>query len=146
MAKQQSVNYNHAFMIFVFFIGIILFSISWNVDEKLQNTTCTSKPLKTCNKLVLCIGTILMAFSLSFFGCSAYCDKTFDSGPSLLIHVASLFVLGILLTVLGGIINANSIDDCSNSAPSSSIWLLGVLLTIMSVVYFYMKFKNVKRY
>jgi len=146
MAKQQdTINYNQLFMIFVFIIGIVLFSISWSVDEKLQTTSCTSKPLKTSNKLVLCIGTILIAFSLSFFGCSTYCEKTFDSGPSLLMHVAGIFVLGILLTVLGGIINANSIDNCSNSASSSTIWVLGVLLTIISVLYFYMKFKNVKR-
>jgi len=144
MAKENTINYNQLFMIFVFIIGIVLFSISWNVDEKLQNTTCTSKPLKTSNKLVLCIGTILISFSLSFFGCSTYCDKTFESQSSL-IHVASVFILGILLTVLGGIINTNSIDDCSNSASSSTIWILGVLLTIISVLYFYMKFKNVKR-
>ena len=93
MAKQESINYNHLFMIIIFFIGVVLFSISWNIDEKLQDTTCTNKPLKTSNKLVLCIGTILIVFSLSFFGCSVYCDKTFDSGPSLLIHVASIFIL-----------------------------------------------------
>ena len=63
MAKQESINYNHLFMIIIFFIGVVLFSISWNIDEKLQDTTCTNKPLKTSNKLVLCIGTILIVFS-----------------------------------------------------------------------------------
>ena len=133
-------------MIIIFFIGVVLFSISWNIDEKLQDTTCTNKPLKTSNKLVLCIGTILIVFSLSFFGCSVYCDKTFDSGPSLLIHVASVFILGILLTILGGIIKSNSIDNCSNSGASSTIWIFGVLLIIISIIYFYMKFKNTKWY
>ena len=80
MVKQdESINYNHLFMIIIFFIGIVLFSVAWNIDEKLQNTQCTSTSLKTSNKLVLCIGTILIVFSLSFFSCSVYCDKTFDT-------------------------------------------------------------------
>ena len=145
MAKQESINYNHLFMIIIFFIGVVLFSISWNIDEKLQATLCTSKSLKTSNKLVLCIGTILMVFSLSFLSCSVYCNKTFDTGPSLLIHVASVFILGILLTILGGIIKSNSIDNCSNSGSSSTILGLGILLIIVSFTYFYIKFKNTKK-
>lgn len=147
MVKQdESINYNHLFMIIIFFIGIVLFSVAWNIDEKLQNTQCTSTSLKTSNKLVLCIGTILIVFSLSFFSCSVYCDKTFDTGPSLLIHIASIFVLGILLVIMGSIISTNSINTCVNSGSPTTIWGLGIILVLISLTYFFMKFKNTKKH
>ena len=147
MVKQdESINYNHLFMIIIFFIGIVLFSVAWNIDEKLQNTQCTSTSLKTSNKLVLCIGTILILFSLSFFSCSVYCDKTFDTGPSLLIHIASIFVLGILLVIMGSIISTNSINTCVNSGSPTTIWGLGIILVLISLTYFFMKFKNTKKH
>ena len=103
-------------------------------------------PISTSNKLVLCIGTILIVFSLSFFSCSVYCDKTFDTGPSLLIHIASIFVLGILLVIMGSIISTNSINTCVNSGSPTTIWGLGIILVLISLTYFFMKFKNTKKH
>lgn len=141
-------NLNEYFMIFIFFIGIVLFAISWNIDQKLQSSLCTNTALKTSNKLVLCIGNMLIAFSLSYLGFYFYCNKEgkHQKGEKnenkSIIYAMGTFVFGILLIILGIIINVNSIQECNNYG-SSTIWGLGSLLVILSV-FFIMRSKKEK--
>jgi len=137
-------NYNHIFMIVLFFIGIILTSVSWTIDSKLQDTECKSTSLKTSNKLVLTIGITLIVSSISFFTCTSYTDASFSS-QSLTVYISSMLVLGIILIALGSIISAESVNECVNSGNASNIWGLGLFIILLCGGYFYLKFKNIKK-
>ena len=73
-----NINYNYVFMISILIIGIILFSVSWDIDNILQKSNCKSSSLKTSNKIVLCISVALIVSSLSFFKCSSQKNTPFN--------------------------------------------------------------------
>ena len=137
-------NYNHIFMIVLFFIGIILTTVSWSIDSKIQDKPCKSESLKTANKLVLTIGITLIVSSISFFTCTSYTDIKFEE-RSLSIYVISMTILGIVLIALGSIISSESVNECSNSGNPSNIWGSGLFIVFLSLGYFYLKFKNIKK-
>lgn len=145
MAKDSFYNnYNHIFMIVLFFIGIILTTVSWSIDSKLQETECKSQSLKTSNKLVLTIGVALIVSSISFFTCTSYTDAKFEE-YSLTAYVISMLVLGVILISLGSIIGSESTGACANTGNPSNIWGIGLFIVLLSLGYFYLKFKNVKK-
>ena len=137
-------NYNHIFMIVLFFIGIILTTVSWSIDNKLQDKDCKSASLKSSNKLVLTIGITLIVSSISFFTCTSYTDAKFKDS-SLTAYVIIMTVLGIVLIALGSIISSESVDNCANTGNASNIWGIGLFIVLLSLGYFYLKFKNIKK-
>jgi hypothetical protein len=137
-------NYNHIFMIVLFFIGIILTTVSWDIDSKLQETECKSQSLKTSNKLVLTIGITLIVSSISFFTCTSYTDAKFEE-RSLSVYIISMTILGIVLIALGSIISSESNESCANKGNPSNIWGIGLFIVLLSLGYFYLKFKNIKK-
>lgn len=137
--------YNQIFMLLIFVIGLILTSISWDIDSKLQDTDCKSVNLKTSNKLVLIIGVIFITSSLSFYGCYSRCENIM-LGFNMLSYVMLLSLLGIVLIVLGSIISASSINSCQNNSYTESIWGLGLGIVLSCILYIYFQYKNnVKR-
>ena len=141
---MSDITYNHVFMGVIFTIGAVLTTVSWDIESKLEDTTCTSSSLKTANKLALVIGIIFITSSLSFFGCSFNCQSVM-SGYSLGVYIMTLFLLGILLIVLGSIISSASIDNCMNTGSPASIWGLGLLIVLTCLTFFYLKYKNTIR-
>ena len=141
---MQELNYNHFFMFFILFIGIILTYISWDIDNKLQqNSECASANLKNSNKLVLVIGVTFVVSALSFFTCSTNCSNVITAF-NFIYYIIALFVLAILLIVLGSIISAESTKSgCSGANSASSIWILGLIIMIICLTYFYYKYKNI---
>ena len=89
---MSDITYNHVFMGVIFTIGAVLTTVSWDIESKLEDTTCTSSSLKTANKLALVIGIIFITSSLSFFGCSFNCQSVM-SGYSLGVYIMTLFLL-----------------------------------------------------
>lgn len=136
-----NVNYNHIFMTIIFAIGAILTTVSWDIDSKLEDKNCQSTSLKTTNKLALMIGVIFLTSSLSFFGCSYRCQNVM-SGFNLITYIIILTILGLALIIIGTTISASSIGNCSNYGSPSSIWGLGVIIVITSIIYFYITYKN----
>ena len=130
------------FMASLFIIGMILTIVSWDIDTKLEDSLCKSKSLKTSNKIVLCIGMILMVSALSFYTCSTSCDSVI-AGVHYIYYIILMFILGILLVVLGSIIASESSKvECINTGSTSIIWGLGLIIVLGCGFYFYTKIKD----
>lgn len=135
-------RYTTIFMAVLFVIGIILTYVSWDIDSKIQDLDCKSRSLKTSNKIVLCIGIILITSTLSFYSCSKSCANTLV-GYRHTYYIAIMLLLGLTLIVLGAIISSESSkENCENTASPSIIWVLGVVILISCSFYLYDKFKN----
>ena len=118
-------------MISILLIGLILFSVSWDIDNILQKSNCKSSSLKTCNKIVLCISVSLIVSSISFFKCSSQKNKPFNI-ENLNLYVISMFLFGIILIILGSIISAQSVNDCVNLYNTTTVWGLGLFIILFS--------------
>jgi hypothetical protein len=140
-----NVTYNHVFMAIIFAIGAILTTVTWDIDAKIEDKNCSSTTLKTVNKLGLIIGVILMTSSISFFGCSYRCQNVLG-GYNLATYIGTLCMLGIVLIILGTIISASSIDNCSNAGSPASIWGLGTIIVLSCIIYFYFTYRNLIKY
>ena len=128
---QTKVNYNYIFTMLILMIGVILFFVSWDIDNKLQNTDCKSTSLKTCNKIVLCVSVALIVSSLSFFKTAS--KLSVSSGSNKInLYTIFMFLFGIILIVLGSIISTQSVGLCVNSSNISSIWGLGAFIVLFS--------------
>ena len=128
---KSNVNYNYIFMMLILIIGLILFFVSWDIDNKLQNTDCKSTSLKTCNKIVLCISVALIVSSVSFFNCAKKVNVTSGSAK-IDLYTVFMFLFGIVLIVLGSIISTQSVGVCVNSYNITSIWGLGAFIVLFS--------------
>jgi hypothetical protein len=53
--------------------------------------------------------------------------------------------LGVILIILGSIISADSNQNCQNKGNPSNIWGIGLFIVLLSIGYFYLKFKNIKK-
>lgn len=134
-------HYTNIFMIVIFIIGIIITYISWDIDAKLEATKCTSSTLKTCNKIVLCIGIMFITSSLSFYLCSSSCGNSIV-GFHYKYYIGLLMLLSIVLIVLGVIITTESSRiDCENTGYPSAIWGLGTLILLCCLFYGYNNLK-----
>ena len=128
---QTKVNYNYIFTMLILMIGVILFFVSWDIDNKLQNTDCKSTSLKTCNKIVLCVSVALIVSSLSFFKSAS--KLSVSSGSNKInLYTIFMFLFGIILIVLGSIISTQSVGVCVNSYNITSIWGLGAFIVLFS--------------
>lgn len=135
-------NYTKIFMFALFIIGFILTYVSWDIDSKIQNLDCKSSSLKTSNKIVLCIGIILITSTLSFYACSESCDKTII-GFRYTYYISIMLLLGIALIILGAIISTESAkENCENAGNPSFIWGLGIIILLSCSFYFFNKYKN----
>lgn len=128
---KSNVNYNYIFMMLILIIGLILFFVSWDIDNKLQNSDCKSTSLKTCNKIVLCISVALIVSSISFFRCSTKVNISSGSGK-INLYTLFMFLFGVVLIVLGSIISTQSVGVCVNSYNITSIWGLGAFIVLFS--------------
>ena len=118
-------------MISILLIGLILFSVSWDIDNILQKSNCKSSSLKTCNKIVLCISVSLIVSSICFFQCSSQKNKPFNI-ENLNLYIMSMFLFGIILIILGSIISAQSVNECVNLYNTTTVWGLGVFIILFS--------------
>jgi len=141
--QKKQLTYTNIFRISIFLIGLILFIVAWDIDNKLQKSPCISTSLKTCNKIVLSIGLIFMSTSASFAICSSKCSNSIY-GYSAKVYLGSMAVLGITLIILGSIISANSTGLCKDSGNPTIIWGLGALLLVICVIYFYSEYYKKK--
>jgi asparagine N-glycosylation enzyme membrane subunit Stt3 len=141
-AQQADSSINHVFMVIIFIIGIILFIVSWNIESDLESKQCTNSDLKTSVKIVLCISIVLIVSSISFFICSSS-KKSPNFGLSF--YLATMFILGVTLLVLGTVIDSNSTGTCSTSSNASNIWGIGISLIVVCAMFLYIKQTNTKR-
>lgn len=131
-------------MIFILFIGIILFYTSWDLDNKIQDKDCKSTALKTANKIVLCIGTTFIVSSLSFFTCSKYTGLEVDNFK-LIYYVISLFIFGIVLIVLGSMMSSGAnTPGCKDYGNPGSVLAIGIVIVLSCSTYFYLEYKKTK--
>jgi drug/metabolite transporter (DMT)-like permease len=140
--NESASKYTAIFMITLFVIGVILTVISWDIDSKLEDKKCTSKELKTANKIVLCIGIIFIVSSLSFYACSTKCNSSI-TGFHYNFYIFAMLALGITLIVLGSIISSESskTPECNNTGNPTIIWGLGTLIVLACGLYFYNEYK-----
>lgn len=140
---EKTSTYTSIFMISIFIIGIILTVVGWDIDKKIEDKKCTSTALKTANKLIYTIGIVFIVSSLSFYACTFKCGDNIQ-GVHHMVYLVMLFLLGILLIVLGSVVQANSKDECANSGNPTIIWTLGVIIVLGCGLYFYSEFKKNK--
>ena len=139
---MNQLDYNHVFMTVLLFVGLILITISWNIDNNLETTNCKSTQLKTTNKLVMIIGTAFFVSALSFFGCSQRCGNVL-MGCNVGVYVLFMTLLGITLIILGAIISSQSSMPGCSMADATSIWVLGIVIVLVCLFYFGNKYKHI---
>ena len=137
----MSVNYNHVFMTFIFFIGLILTVFSWRVDTDATLNKCNSEELRLLNKITLSIGISFITSSASFFICSYSCNYSNSQGYSLYVYMLAMFLLGV------GIIVTSALTLTTANCPAISsdvniILGLGILITSISLFYFIISVKK----
>jgi hypothetical protein len=132
---KKGENATNIFMGMILVVGFITFFVTWNVDQDLQNEVCTSKILRTSNKIALCLSTVLIVFPITYFfsirtgNCSGG-GNVFNYKN----YIYIVFVLGIILTILGGIIAYESTKiGCSVKTHPEIIWIIGVIITLVSI-------------
>lgn len=141
---HKKVQYTSIFMILIFIIGIILTIVSWDIDAKIQKLNCQSSSLKTSNKIVLCIGITFIVSSLSFYVCSTKCGSVIR-GYNYMFYILTMLLLGIALIVLGSIISSESSKpECQNTGNPSTIWGLGVIITLLCLSFLFVRYRNNK--
>ena len=128
----MTVQYNTLFMIFMLLLGIILIYVGWNVDTSLKD--CTSNAVKVSSKLVLVLGSALIAFSLAYFKCASSCE-TKDYGMA--IYLILTAILGIFLIVIGSIITAGSHQTLCQNKNANVVWIIGVIMLLSSAFVIY---------
>ena len=132
---MSEITYNQIFMGIIFTIGLVLTTVAWDIESKLEKKNCLSSSLKTSTKLCLMIGVIFITSSISFFGCSYKCGSVMG-GYSIGVYIITLFVLGIILIVLGSLISASSsTENCESNSSYSSIWAIGVFMVLTCLIY-----------
>ena len=116
------------FYILCLILSIITYYISWNIDSSIQETQCKSSALKTSNKLLLTVSTMLISISaLSLIGC----DQLSISNK--IVYSSLIIVFGILLVTLGSIIVNQSKSDCSSAKGKGAEWIIVIGLLIIAV-------------
>ena len=141
---HKEVQHTVIFMIIIFIIGIILTVVSWDIDAKIQKLNCQSSSLKTSNKIVLCIGVTFIVSSLSFYVCSTKCGSVIR-GFNYMFYILTMLLLGIALIVLGSIISSESSKpECQNSGNPSTIWGLGVIITLLCLAFLFIRYRDNK--
>lgn len=121
--------YNQIFAGAMLVLGAILVLIAWKINPSL----CKDKSLESYNKTVLCLGTVLVSFSLAYFGFSS--GET-SSDLSIDMYIIAMAVLGVVLLILGIMMNSK-VKDCSSAKNASLIWIIGLALVAASLSYFY---------
>ena len=133
---MSDIGFMQTIVVAVLIIGLIITVVSWDIDNKLQSSACTSTALKTANKTIMCIGVALMVMGLSYYACNMRCPMPKGRGSNYLLYIMILFLLGTALIVLGAIVSANATGHCQNSGSPTIIWSLGALIVIFCVVTF----------
>jgi hypothetical protein len=145
---KKGENATNIFMGMILVIGFITFFITWNIDQDLQDNlinkkatdpVCTSTSLRTSNKIAFCLSTILIVFPITYFFSIRFGNCIGGNVFNYKKYIYIVFVLGIILTILGGIIAYESAKvGCNVKAHPEIIWIMGVLITLTSIgVLFY---------
>lgn len=121
------------------FVGIILTSLSWSIDNKIASKNCVSTKLKSANKLVFIMGIMLITSSISFFICFSKCN-TFSKSSEMMsmnFFVFFVFFIGIMNFILGLIVYTEAKKECDDAKQNSvGIFLFGLILCLGSTLYF----------
>lgn len=126
---------NMLFFIGVFILGVILVITSQRVDNAIKST-CTSTKLRNSNKGILVIGMIFVVSSISYLSCHATCKCGDIGGLDTKIYLAFCMALGIILTVLSGIISSESSGNCDVKGNTTAVLIIGIMMIIGCPVYF----------
>ena len=137
----MSVNYNHVFMVFIFFIGLILTIFSSRIDKNATANNCNSEELRLLTKVLLCMGITFTVSALSFFMCVSNCGKS-ETVFSLYIYMIFTFLLGVGIIVISSLIMSSSSDCKSIGSDINVILGVGILITVISLGYFILSIKN----
>ena len=141
---------NTVFMLFIGFLGVLLTYASWSISAKLNEKTCTSSNLKNSNQAVNLLGLSGIISCVSYFICvsRSVCDKDTEdksSGLAIYGYLSFVLVIGIMIIVLGSIIEVESKKECKGvSKYSGIIWGTGVGLVLFSLSFF--GFNGYKKY
>lgn len=136
--KENNIQYNTLFMVFMFVVGLVLIYSGWTIDTSLKD--CNSQALKNSNKIILILGSMLVALSVAYFKCTSECPAE-DRGMALYLILTT--ILGIALIVLGAIISAHvnsSNNPLCQGKNGNIVWVLGTLMVVGSGIIIY---KNV---
>ena len=138
-----------AIMLIMYALGIMLYYRSLIIQKNLdENKTCESLPLlRAANHGIAFLGIFLIVAPTTLFINALTCGCViFDKIASLTSCIFMLF-LGMVIIALGSILRAGSNDTCSDIEPSDIIWITGLVIVVVSVIFyiFLMRDKSVSK-
>jgi hypothetical protein len=122
---------NTLFFSMIFILGVILVVTSNKVDGSIQ-AGCTSDKLRNANKGILVIGVVFMVSSVAYMICHSKCNCGGSGSMDTKMYVGFSLVLGIVLTVLGGIVKGQSDKaNCDVKGEVSTVLGIGVIMIVL---------------
>ncbi len=133
MSESVSIIFTSSMLL----LGAVLIVFSWNSTSASDNNSlCLNNSYIQANKAVLCLGTALVALSFAYFGCSSARDSSSELGSNM--YISATAVLGLLLFILGIVMQSNMKSAAIGSCPSPAlIWVIGLFMLSGTGAYFY---------
>lgn len=113
------------FSIALFSIGVLLFILSLNAQNKLKST-CSSSKVNIGFNIILSVSVMLIVFPMSQLACFGACNCTGDDLNYKWISLALLLIIGVSGALVWNGIETNS--ECDNTDAKSTT----IVITIIS--------------
>uniref|UniRef100_A0A6C0D0R4 Uncharacterized protein n=1 Tax=viral metagenome TaxID=1070528 RepID=A0A6C0D0R4_9ZZZZ len=125
----------HIFMLLLFIFGIFLAIVYTNIDNVIRKMPNSNTDLQNANKAILVISVMFIVIGFSYLACHRSCNCDLPNTSEPLFYVIFSALLGIILIVLGSLIQAKSggNDEIVKNAPS--LWISGVILALIGFIY-----------
>ena len=132
------------FMVFVLVIGIVVAVISQQIDDRITSV-CSDKDIIRSSKALVVLSTICVILPIAHFVCNATCSDKRAYSADVFIYLIFLGLLGVTLTVLGGVLLGVSkkTPECDKIETQSWIIIaLGGVLTLMAIGFYVLNVKG----
>ena len=119
-----------------FTLGAVVTGLALNMMEKTRK--CTDIGFQRSLEGILVVSVSILVASIAYIICHMKCGCDPGESPFTRTMFALYFILlGIILIVLGAIVQAKASDKCSDAkAGATATWILGVVVVLASVGYF----------
>ncbi len=118
-----------------FALGAVLTGISLNIMEKTRK--CTDVAFQRALEGILVVSVSLLVASIAYIICHVTCKCEDEGGLSRTLFALYFLGLGIVLIVLGAIMQSKSKGQCSEAKGGAvTTWTLGIVVTLSSVAFF----------
>ena len=125
----------HIFMLLLFIFGIFLAVVYTNIDNAIRKMSNPDNDLQNANKAILVISIMFIVIGFSYLACHRSCNCDLPNTSEPLFYVIFSGLLGIILIVLGSLIQAKSAGNDEIIKNSPILWISGVILALIGIIY-----------